>query len=161
MPDRRILMLKSEPVLFAGLARLAVLAAAYFGFHVDADTLLAAFGAIELVIMPLVRARVTPVAKVPGKPTLVFMCCVALFGCSGCGAALQTLDDVHRTACDVLGDEQRAAIEAEAVRSGVSPAEALAIFRATCLLRMQSQSADVAGAAIGAIGKTGSKPCAE
>jgi hypothetical protein len=157
-------MLKSEPVLFAGLARLAVLAAAYFGFHVDGDTLLAAFGALELVIVPLVRSRVTPAAKVPGKPplaALVFMCCVALFGCSGCGAALQTLDDVHRTACDVLGDEQRAAIEAEAVRSGISPAEALAIFRATCLLRMQRQSADVAGAAIGAIAKTGSKPCAE
>jgi hypothetical protein len=85
----------------------------------------------------------------------------AALALSGCGAALQTLDDVHRTACDVLGDEQRAAIEAEALRSGISPAEALAIFQATCLLRMQGQSADVAGASIGAIAKTGSKPCAE
>jgi hypothetical protein len=56
-------MLKTEPVLFASLTRLAVLAAAYFGFHIDADKLLAAFGALELVIVPLVRSRVTPAGK--------------------------------------------------------------------------------------------------
>jgi hypothetical protein len=113
-------MLKTEPVLFAGLARLAVLAAAYFGFHVDADTLLAAFGAIELVIVPLVRARVTPVAKVPGKPTLaalVFMCCVALFGCSGCGGPVIPPDvaNIADPMLRVLGFCQRNGAEASEV----------------------------------------------
>jgi hypothetical protein len=83
-----------------------------------------------------------------------------LLGCWGC-AAWQGIKDAHAFICDTLGDEQRAAIEAESVSAGITPDQALAIFKATCLLSMQRGSADVAGNAIGAIAKSGSKPCAE
>jgi hypothetical protein len=53
---------KTEPVLFAGLFRAAVLAALYFGVQLSVEDLAVAYGAIEVIVSAIARSRVTPVA---------------------------------------------------------------------------------------------------
>jgi hypothetical protein len=53
-------MPSSEPVIFAGLARVAVLAAAHFGFHLDAVSIVGAMLALEAALTPFLRSKVSP-----------------------------------------------------------------------------------------------------
>jgi hypothetical protein len=60
-------MVKNEPVLFAGLARLVVIIGAKFGFNLDATQVVELFVVVEGVLVPLVRHFVHPAAKVEAQ----------------------------------------------------------------------------------------------
>jgi len=67
---------------------------------------------------------------------------VALTGC----AALRSANDFRNGLCDLIGDDQQAAIDAEAERVGMSPAEVLALWKASCLIRIEQAEQEAVGA---------------
>lgn len=54
-------MVNTEPVLAATLARVVVAVVAYWGFKVDVATLVPLMLALEGLLAPLVRSKVSPV----------------------------------------------------------------------------------------------------
>lgn len=54
---------KPEPVLIAAVARMLVAAALHWGIKLDVATLVPVMIALEGLLAPYVRARVSPVAK--------------------------------------------------------------------------------------------------
>lgn len=98
----------------------------------------AALGALDGILAigghhTLKRAKVPPVPPAAGLVALLWA-----FGC----AELRQANDARIALCDALGAEQVSAIEAYSERTGVSLAEAYALFRAQCKIRSQKIEAD-------------------
>jgi len=72
-------------------------------------------------------------------------------GLSACTVEqLRTANDARNALCDLVGEEQRAQIETEGAKVGLSPADALQVFRDTCQVRVKLGTQG----AIGAIGQS-------
>jgi hypothetical protein len=69
----------------------------------------------------------------------------AVLLCSGC-STLRTVNDARNALCDLVGQDQQAELDAEAARVGMSPAEMLEVWRATCLVRIEAAERDAVGA---------------
>lgn len=140
-------MLKSYlPVVVAFALQLAVFVLCNYGVITDAQAMLlmGTFGTgstAAALHMPQPKTRRKP----PGGGLAAIVLCLALT-LTGCGA-LRSLNDARLQLCDLVGEQQREQIRADADRAGIGFAEALAIWKATCLIRVQQaeQQAAVAG----------------
>jgi len=57
--------------------------------------------------------------------------CAIVFGC----AALQKVSDAHKTACELLGENNQAEIQAEAKRLGIDPLQVWKLWQKSCEAR--------------------------
>lgn len=110
-------MPSKEPVVYAGLARLIVLAALYF-FKVEltVETVLALFGAVEVVVLPFVRMSVSPVAAgKKAKPPAVAVLALALVlpGCSVFKSTTRGISDAAAIVCETVAVDMTAKQRAE------------------------------------------------
>jgi hypothetical protein len=88
-----------------------------------------------------------------GKLLNAVALCAIVTGC----AALRSLNDVRKDLCDLTGEANKDAIAVDAEKAGISFEAAYAIWRATCLIRVQQAEQEAVEAGSEAIGAQGGK----
>lgn len=63
-------MPSNEPVVWAALAHIIVLAAGHWGFKLDATALISAAIALQVALTPFIRATVKPMAKIAAESAI-------------------------------------------------------------------------------------------
>lgn len=73
-----------------------------------------------------------------------FSVVLVVLGLAACtpGQIINTVDDAHRIACDMLAGQQAAVLEREAQLQGISVVQLIDGFKASCLLRMSGVGAE-------------------
>lgn len=86
--------------------------------------------------------------------TLQLAACLLL--ATGCTAAqFDSVKDAHSKTCDMIGDGQREALEAEAERQGIPFAEIFELFRKSCVVAHKRAGDGAIGVTLGHGDKTG------
>lgn len=87
---------------------------------------------------------------IAGSLAVLLVCAISLLGgCAAVQKGAETVADYHKGACEMLGEENKAQIEAEAQRAGISLIDAYKGFQKSCEVRSLVGAKGAVGIAVG------------
>lgn len=152
---------ENSPSVIATLVQALIGLAVSFGLRLTAEQVAGIMTLTTALIAVVMHYRQPPGGEPPppptkrisGLPSVATLVMLAL-GLSCCTAQeLRTANDARNALCDLVGSEQRAAIESEGAKVGLSAADAVKLFRKTCAVEVKFASEQRAIGALGSVEK--------